>query len=397
MHKAKFFSGLLLAIIFIVSVVYFLNRSAFQTVYQNREALAEGSEWVEKTYSLAGLIDYIEGNPEYVSVTSLNLTYPDQSIRYHDEKPRVAGAVGHIVLLGTWMEAVGQGRFPADSLVALEDIERFHVPNVASSSHRAGMGLLYDQSEDEYVQLKAVVQNALKNNHLASADFWYDLLGFERIDSFRRYHFGDDIETPLPWSGFYILAQPMLHGQPAGEKLKELSSIPRDSLYALNLDRFSRYQSDEEYRSQVQQAFGGDGHNLNFIEQRKLYNLLPRATTYALARFAEKIFNEELISTEASQQMYDLMNWPLEEQATRRHLERYGAVYDNRMSLLGGIDFGESAYTGERYAQAILYDDMPIGLWMHMSSNFMNQDYQKRLMYDPELHRRSVSALTDCE
>lgn len=395
MQNFKFFGGLIFVIIFIVSLVYFLNRQAFHTVFENQEALAEGSEWVEKTYSLAGLVDYIEANPEYVSVASLNLSYPDQSIHFHDDTPRVMGSVGHLALTGSWFEARQEGLFPGDSLIAIEDIERFNLPNVSESAHKTAIQILREQGQDGYVQLNDVVRIVIKHNHMASADYLFDLLGFDRIDSFTQTQFNEKIDTPLPWSGFYILAQPMLHGQPADEKFNDLEGLRDDSLRTLVLDRFEKYRDDDQYHSKVRQAFGGDGHNLNFTQQRRLHNLMPKGRADALARFAEKILNEEFISEDVSREMYHIMSWPLEEGSTRQHLERYGAVYENRMSILGGVDMGASEYTGERYAQAILYDNMPIGLWMHMSSNFMNQDYQKRLIYDPELKRRSVSALSN--
>ena len=393
MRNLKFFGGLFLVIIAIVGTVYLLNRPVFETVYYNREAMAEGSEWVEKTYSLAGLVEYIEANPEYVSVTSLNLLYPEQSIHYGDEQMRTLGATGHIVLVGAWMEARQEGIFPEDSTIALKDIEKYHLPNVSESAHRSAMSELEKFADNGTVLLEDVVKVMVEYVHLPSADFLYDLLGYDRIASFTERYFEDELETPLPWIGFYILAQPMLHGGETEEIIADLRGISSDSLQTKTLDRFDEYLHDESYRNQVNQSFSGDGHNLNFTEQRALYNSMPKGTTHSLARFAASVLESEFISEEVSRQLYDYLSWPLKEQSTDRHFERYGGLYENRMSLLGGIDMGESHYTGERYAQAILFDEMPIGLWMHMSSNFMNQDYQKRLMYDPELIRRSTAAL----
>ena len=393
MRNFKFFGGLIIVIISILALVYFLNRQVFNTIYHNQAALAEGSEWVEKTYSLAGLIEYIEAHPQQVSITSLNLSYPDQTISFQEEESRTLGAAGHIIILGAWVEAQSNGFHPADSLIALEDIEYFALPNVASSSHQAGMGKLRRNSREneEKVELEYVVRTMIENNHLASADFMMNLLGDNRLNDFTNNYFNGDVEAPLPWSGFYILAQPMLHGMQADEKLEELAGLPDDELRRRVLEAFQRFLDDEEYHSQVNQSFGGDGHNLSFTEQRELYNLFPKGQSRGLAEFAAEVLNGEFISQPASDLMYDILSWPMQLSSTERHMERYGAVYEDRMSILGGVDMGESGYTGERYAQAVLFDDMPIGLWMHMSSNFMNQDYQQRLIYDPELHRRSFS------
>jgi hypothetical protein len=80
------------------------------------------------------------------------------------------------------------------------------------------------------------------------------------------------------------------------------------------------------------------------------------------------------------------MRWPINQQSEiERDFTDYGAIYDNRMGLLNGVDFGTSAYTGDTTVQAIFFDRLPIAFWFHMSSNHMHQDFQQRLIFDPAL------------
>jgi hypothetical protein len=57
----------------------------------NRDAMAEGSEWVEKTYSLQGLTEFIEENPEYISIASIVANNPDSSLMIGADIPRDNG------------------------------------------------------------------------------------------------------------------------------------------------------------------------------------------------------------------------------------------------------------------------------------------------------------------
>jgi hypothetical protein len=63
-------------------------------------------------------------------------------------------------------------------------------------------------------------------------------------------------------------------------------------------------------------------------------------------------------------------------------------MFDNRLGLLNGIDFGTSAYTGDTTVQAVFFDRLPIAFWLHMSSNHMHQDFQQRLIFDPAMIER---------
>ena len=80
-----------------------------------------------------------------------------------------------------------------------------------------------------------------------------------------------------------------------------------------------------------------------------------------------------------------------------RHFTDYGAIYDNRMGLLTGIDFGTSGYTGDTTVQAVFFDRIQIAFWFHMSSNHMHQDFQQRLIFDPAMIDQMKKVATDSD
>ena len=84
------------------------------------------------------------------------------------------------------------------------------------------------------------------------------------------------------------------------------------------------------------------------------------------------------------------MSWPmnLQQNYINDDFDEFGAIYDNRMGLLSGINFGTSAYTGETAVQAFYLDQLPVGFWFHASSGHIHQDFMQRLIFDPAMHQQ---------
>ncbi|MDZ7756370.1 hypothetical protein [Rhodohalobacter sp.] len=53
-----------------------------------------------------------------------------------------------------------------------------------------------------------------------------------------------------------------------------------------------------------------------------------------------------------------------------------------------------STYDGHTSVQAVFFDRLPVGFWVHMSANYMQEDYQQRLIWDPALYETTLNAIT---
>jgi hypothetical protein len=122
------------------------------------------------------------------------------------------------------------------------------------------------------------------------------------------------------------------------------------------------------------------------MQERDALALFPKTTASEMTQLLEKLVNDELISAGVSRRVKDWMRWPIDRQSGfTRDFTDYGAIYDDRMGLLTGIDFGTSKYTGDTTVQAVFFDRIQIAFWFHMSSNHMHQDFQQRLIFDPAM------------
>ncbi|HBQ61789.1 MAG TPA: hypothetical protein DD671_19825, partial [Balneolaceae bacterium] len=108
-----------------------------------------------------------------------------------------------------------------------------------------------------------------------------------------------------------------------------------------------------------------------------------------------RLLRKEVISAEVSEQIMAKLRWPMGSEPIARSFEDYGAIYDNRMGLLAGIDFGTSTYDGHTSVQAIFFDQLPVGFWVHMSANHMQEDFQQRLIWDPALYETTLQQISE--
>lgn len=397
MRLLKFLGFFLTVATILIGSIFYLNRDVFSTVYNNRAALAEGSEWVEKTYSLSGLVDYIGQHPQYVSVVSYDINDPENGIYYQGDEKRIMGSTVNLFILIEYARQVSEGTLDPDRLIPLKDISKYHLPNIGDNRHKEAIQSLKDGNlitDDDKVRISDVVSIMILNNDLASADFLYYALGPDNINRLVA-NLGDNrIEAPLPYSGLHIYFNPSLHDMTPHERHDQLLAKGEDALLEEISNSAKAYLNNESYRAQVTEHFQEDGMGLTFMEQRLMYDIFPKGEPQALTGILEKVIRKELLSDEASSIVLDYLSWPMSASSVTRDFDFYGALYDNRISLLSGMDIGTSTYTKKRHVQVVFFENLPIGFWMHMSSNFMSQDYQKRLIYDPALYEVSKATLT---
>ncbi|HET6528864.1 MAG TPA: hypothetical protein VFG39_08965, partial [Balneolaceae bacterium] len=235
-----------------------------------------------------------------------------------------------------------------------------------------------------------LVQSAIIYNDLAISDFLYYKLGIDAIRETYRLLNIRETDLPLPFSGLYITLNPALHDTSFTARFASLRKLSGKAFRDTVLTAAKKYQQNESFHRKVNAVFNEQqGLGIQFRQRRDVLTLFPKSTAGELSRLMLAVQQKELISPEISGRVWELMDWPFERQDITSEFKYYGAIYDSRLGLLAGIDFGASVYSGEPFAQAVLFDSLQVAFWFHMSSNLMLHDYQRRLMWDPAL--RSVT------
>jgi len=388
MKRVLTFAGIFLAVALLVfGSIFLFNMDAFITFFNNRQAMGEGSEWVEKTYSLKALTEYIAANPEHVSVASIVINQPDSAIYFESTSPRTMGTLGNIFIIAGVLDAFEKELLHPDSTFRWAETSRYLLPGVYESDHENSKSEALDNGWIE--NGKITYRNALKilarGNSMPLSDFfrarfdhqyWSDLVGKSGLEN---------TDTPLPYSGLYLAISPAIRNISFDEIRSEWKELSYEQREQFVIDYSYDFTEIDSARNRYLEILNDRRIGLNFIEERDALDLFPKTTAADMSKLMRNILEGSFISEKVSSGILEIMEWTDNQQVITRNFETYGAIYDNRMGLLSGIDFGISAYTGDRTVQAVFFDRIPISFWFHMSSNYMHQDFQQRLIYDPAL------------
>lgn len=326
MKRFLLFAGVFAGVTTLVYLLVFgANFRVFSTVLTNRDALAEGSEWVQNTYSLAGLADFIGENPKNASVMLYNTTSDSLLVDFGGDVRRPMGGLGNLFLLIALDEAISNGRInvfdPLDlSAVRTYKIKGIEERGLEETLKQLGPNPTLEQSVDVMV----------RTGHWWISDHLHSLLGEATITALTDSLSRGRIDPYVPFSRLFA---------------------PHS------------------------------GGRLSFNDERALYDTFPKGEPAALLDVLKG----------ASPRVLDWLSWPMENASILRDMTQFSALYESRMSILNGVSIGTSRYTGSQYIQVVMLTDIPAGLWFHLSANFMNQDFQQRLVYDPALQDKVMS------
>lgn len=379
----KFFLVFAAAASFIFAIVIGFNYSAFKTLFDNNDGMRDGYEFIESTYSLKALAEFIGDHPEYMSVVSFNVNNPDSGIFYNADVPRTMGTLSNFFLILEYERQVQTRDLnPNEILSSIDEIERFSLPEISEESHRKSFELLGVDDESP-ITLDQLVSVMAETNDLAIADYLWFKLGEQNIQNLMDSLYVESTDIPLPYSGLYLSIHPDVTDTSLNKSDAEVIAFAE------------RLNTDAQFVEEIKKLFDDVRLNLSFIEERNALEHFPHTTPREIAGLMAKLSKNELLSAEISHRVKGKMKWVFEGEAIKRSFSEYGAIYDNRMGMLSGIDFGTSFYDGHSSAQAIFFDKLPVAFWLHLSANHMQEDYQQRLIWDPALYETTIKEIPE--
>lgn len=393
----KFIGAFLGTFLIIFLIVFGFNMNALFTLFENSEDIQEGQEWVDKTFSLKGLTEYIGAQPERVSIASIAIKNPDSSLLYNEHTPRTMGLLSNIFLLIEYARQVEKGDLQPEEKVALAEVNRYLLPYTDASNHNNAVASLRDQdkvSGKNTVALADLVRVAIAFNDLAVSDYLLFKIGRERVEKLMDKFKLEETELPLPFSGLYIALNPSIHKANFTQWMDSLSTMQRPAFDRFVMETSRKFESDQSFRERVINQFqNNEGLGIRFKELRNMLDFFPKTTAFEMAGLMKKLQQDKLISRKVSRRVKEIMSWPMESSRLNSDFKTYGAIYDSRMGLVNGIDYGQSTYSKEPFAQAVFFDELQVAFWFHMSSNLMHQDFQQRLIWDPALRQATIQEI----
>ena len=388
MRIFKFFAVFLITAILLFGFVIGLNWNSFNTFFDNREALLEGNEWVSKSTSLKGLSEYMGANPEHSSLSSQVITAPDSAIAFMPHSPRVMGTVQNFFILAAYAIEINDGNIDPDSLITWDDISRYQLTNVEESAHTDAFETASERgwTPEGEITVNNTLHLLAETGDFAIADYLWWNIGHEKWDEL-SYQLGlSETEMPLPFSGLYLSISTVINNKSVSQILQEHKNTESGEWRNHVISLSEEFLFDEEKRTELNGLLNKHRLGNTFAEERDGMSVFPTATSSELSNILERLVRDEFINANISQMIKEWMRWPMRVQrGITEDFSDYGAMYDNRMGLMNGINFGTSAYTGDTTVQALFLDQLPIGFWFHASGGLMHQNFMQRMIIDPAM------------
>lgn len=348
----------------------------------------EGSEWVTNTGSLKGLSEFMGETPQYSSMASIVLDHLDSSLYLQENEPRIMGTTANIFILIAYAREFDSGNLNPDESVEWAEISEYQLPNVEESIHEEAFSTAEERGwiRNNSITLENSLVLLTEFGDLALADYLWWHLDQTVWDQLQDTLSLNSTDMPLPYSGLYQAISPGLMKMKNQEIIDHWTNRTPEEWRDHVIELSSSYLNDSGLRTSVQNYLTENRLGNTFMQERDAMRLFPKTTAREMTGLLQKIVQDSLINENVSQTVKKTMDWPMDVQPRiEQDFTRYGAIYDNRMGLMNGIDFGTSAYTGDTSVQALYLDQLPIAFWFHASGSQMHQDFMQRMIYDPAM------------
>lgn len=394
----KFFGAFLITTIIIFGFVIGWNWKTFAVFMENREALLEGNEWIIKTSSLKGLSEFIGENPNHSSIASVPVNRADTGILYQENIKRTQGTTANLFILLAYAIEIDRGNISANEEIEWYQVDQFQLPGLDESKHKDTYRVALERGwiNNHTITIENSLYLLAQFNDLALADYlWW------RLNPDIWAHIADELnlistDLPLPFSGLYLVISSDLQSM----SFEDISALYSGSSHKVWRDHVIQqseiFVANGAERDQILEYVNRNRLGITFMQERDAMAFFPKTTAEEMTNILQKLIHQELINERVSDMVLNFMRWPMKYQSgIGADLSDYGAIYDNRMGLMNGIDFGTSAYTGDTTVQAFYLDRLPIGFWFHASGGHMHQDFVQRLIYDPAMIQQMKFVLSN--
>jgi len=391
MRALKLFSVYIGVIAVVMAIIFIPNWDEFQEVFDNIDGLKEGTEFIESTYSLGGLIDYLVEQPQYTAIYSLSGDPSQDAIAHNPEQMHTMGALQHLLAAAYLYELEHQGIAVLAESHNWKEISLYQLPNYYYSNHASALDYLEDIEalSDNQVPVTYLIDAMIVNNDYAIHDFLVHTYRLDTLSIDESY----SIDNIQPFAGLALMMHPGVRDKDFETLISEYREMDIAQFNEQSGRYFEDWVTDSQKREAFVEIFEEEDYGLTFLEEKQTYDLYPHASARSFTLFMKDILEGNRWNSELTNAFTDHLRWMLEDRAVNYQFYDYGGGYESRIGLLNGFDFGIVDSTDSYRYQTVFFDQVPIALWFHLSSNFMNQDYQRRLIWDPELRNRTKQAV----
>lgn len=391
MKVLKFVGAFLGFAAFIFLLVIGYNWKEFSNVFENSAGLTEGQELIEKTFSLGGMTDFIKEYPQYTSVYSLPLNDTTPMLAIEENVPRTLGMLGSAFITLHYIDGKNSGKFTGSELISIDSVSAYQVPNIYRTAHEQTLDWLNDNNyiQNGKTSLDALVKVLVFYNSLAVYDFLTTYFGHDAlIQTAQKYGYTDQIYL-MTFSGLSIQLNPYMYSGTFEQRLDTLKKLSKLDLATNVFNSTHAYIHNSNFRKNVIHIFDEYESGITFLQEKHSFDIYTKVNPKMLVVMMKNALKSNQLSTSSKKELLTILDWPMKDRAVAHQFGYYGGIFENRMSISSGLDIVFSKDGKDTLIQTVIFDKVPIALWFHMSSKYINLDYQRRIVWDEELRARS--------
>lgn len=391
MVKGLKLAGIALAIVVgIFGLLAIWQWDTIRFVLDNYHTLGEGSEWAEEISEPEDILRYIDGNPDRVAFYAVWLNDTDRSIGWRAEELQPMASVYKILILAEVARQMEAGKLDPDQMIPVEDIRALYLPGTDGEAHNQA----FDHFENEglirrdNIALREVIRAMIRWSDNAASDYLILLSGRENLENLVEELDIGGLEVPFPINGSYLMWENHEQQDSAEERLTRYRELDRwelkDKAYMLS----RRMQEEETFRKQEQSRLDGGRLGLDLRMQRDMtMTFSPVGSARAYAEIMRKVFLGSFISEEVSAIMQEYLEWPMTHETIQQDFMRFGTKGGSLPGVLTSAYYGRSV-DGDPVMVSLLFQDMHFAVWFHLMQQHLHQDFELKLMKEPEFRYR---------
>lgn len=372
----KVLRGLALGLILVVLFLVLLASAALSTDdarfrWRNRDAWTDGRREAALARTTEGLVDLLAERPELVSLAVWEVGQPDAGVFHRADEVRPVAAVTKVLVASALARAFERGERQPDAGLSLEEVERFHFQAADLGAHRQAMARL---AVTDALTLEQLGEAAVHWGDPASADALMVLLGREALEAEVRLLAIDGLFPPAPYAA--DLARLLEDGAPGA---------------APDLDRgwalAGRLATDQTFGRKLRLGVEERGMPSYRALREHRRASSHRGTARAYAALMERIATAQ---SPWGETMRRWTGWPMGWESFRLRWERFGTKCGSAVSIVCTSSFGQPL-GGSLAVSAVFFEDLPTLAWLALDEQFRHEDFEQRLLADPEF-RAMVAA-----
>lgn len=395
MRILKFISVFLGTLIVVAAIIIIPAWHSIKTIFSKSSPLKQGIEWVNKTGTERGFVNYLKANPDNGSFYSATLNQPDSTIAYQDSVMRPMGELSDFLLLIEYAREVDNGTLSPEDTLSLSEIDPYLLPDNNVGDHEEALNFLKETGrigKNNTIHLKDVPIMITGYNDEAASDYLYMRLGESHLKDLLNVLDSTEIELPLPWSGL-ALAKALPADESDSLRIARLLEMPKAAFRHLIISKTDSLKSIPYYRMEMKKKMSAENTDIPFQVMNLSNRLLPKASTAALGKLMNEAMHDSLINKNVSRLVKNTLQWKIHNPAFDSRFSYYGGLFDQRVGMLSGMDASVSGDTGISQIHVVLVENVPLALWLHLSSEFMDQNFLERMTLDQPFHAFTFNKL----